>query len=200
MSTLNIEEKVAQYENTAVDVANGMYNPNLRAESSKEIIENFPNVRLASENKTPSKKEGRGRAFLSSLILSTVIGACCFGAGYKTKDYITPPRNEARQENPVVPAQVLAIPVAPQSNAGMRKTIEDIINKDLGEKGLVFLGEFNDFVLEYGTRILGRRPDEQQQQAISDYLQTRAQPVQGRKIDGSNMKGGSSAIYRWSWR
>ena len=33
----DLDQKLERYETTAVDVANKMYNPNLRAENSKEV-------------------------------------------------------------------------------------------------------------------------------------------------------------------
>lgn len=198
MNTTDIEGKVEQYEKTAVQVANEMYNPNMRAESSKEVLESFPNVRLASEKKEISKKEGRGRAFLSSLLLSTAIGACCFGAGYKTKDYVTP----TKEKTPIV-AQIPAIPALPpivQENASFKKTIEDIVTKDVGSGGLVFLGSFEEFVPEYGITLFGRKPDEQQLQALTEYLQTHTETVQAHKINGIPNNRKESLVYRKSWR
>ena len=173
-----------------------MYNPNVRAENSKEVIANFPSVRLASE-KQKVEKMGRGKAFLSSLLLTTFVGACCFGAGYKTKEYTTLTRTTS---NPVVAQIPLAIVPQPTS-AGFRKTIEDIITKDLGERGIVFLGNFNDFTTEYATKLLGRKPDEQQLREIKACLENKVKPVQTYMIEGSrNLNGEKVLIYRMYWR
>ncbi|MBI5066138.1 hypothetical protein HZA97_07930 [Candidatus Woesearchaeota archaeon] len=71
----DLDQKLKQYETTAVDVTNKMYDPNLRTESSKEVLENFPNVRLASEKQENKAVIGRkGINFLSALFLSAGIG------------------------------------------------------------------------------------------------------------------------------
>src|SRR3989338_2385457 len=164
----DLDQKLERYETTAVDVANKMYNPNLRAENSKEVLENFPNVRLASE-KQKMEKVGRGKAIHSSLFLSTMIGACCFGAGYKTREYISP----AKQESTAI-------------KASFKKTIDELIEKDLNERGeFVFLGDFNRFTEMYATRLLGKSPDAQQLQIVRDHMYNVVVPAKGYDIEGT---------------
>ncbi|MBI4918392.1 hypothetical protein HY837_00550 [archaeon] len=71
MNHANFDEKIEQYKKTAVEVANEMNNDYLRSEASKKVITDFPNVRLASENKTKTQKGGT--KLLSALLLGTTL-------------------------------------------------------------------------------------------------------------------------------
>ncbi len=76
MNHSNFDEKIEQYEKTAVDVANNVHNDFLRSENSKKVITNFPNVRLASENKTKTQKG------VASLLSALFLGTSLITGGY----------------------------------------------------------------------------------------------------------------------
>ena len=158
---LDTDKKLEQYETTAVEVANEMHNSNVRAENSKTIIESFPNVRLASENKT-KKVEGRGRNFLPSLLLSAIVGTACFGLGYNI-----------RQHN---------------DNSQRMYTIDELITQDLSRnKSFSFTGDFDFFTETYALRILNLRASDYVLSKVKEYFKKYTDPTKPNTI---NYNGG----------
>ena len=159
----DLDQKIEHYEKVAVKVANEMKSDNLRAESSKEVISEFPNVRLASE-KVKKEESREGRAILPSLLLSTIVGLGCYAAGYK---------NASKQ--PEAPAQ--------QKVVISREGIEELIERDLAKReSFVFLGNNTRFVISYATQVLGKFPDCEQIEIFSKYLQGKVKPINGLNI------------------
>lgn len=134
-----IDEKIKQYEKTAVEVANDMHNPNVRAENSKEVLENFPNVRLASENKSISK--GGRKGFLSHFFIPTILALGIAGsiAGYT----IGRNQNEAKKELDKI-------------KQSYQKTINQILDgRNDSVKGFMRLLDKDVFAEYYGKQIFG---------------------------------------------
>ncbi len=154
---LDADKKIVEYEGMAVDVANTLHNDQVRAENSKSVIENFPNVRLASENKT-KKVERRGRGFFPSLLLSAIVGTGCFGLGYNIR------------------------PV--RENSQRMYTIDELITQDLSRnKGFTFTGDIDFFAETYALRILNLRASDYVLNSVKQYFKKYTDPAKPNTIN-----------------
>lgn len=162
---LDAEQKLGEYEGMAVSVVNTLHNDQVRAENSKTVIESFPSVRLTSEK--AKKVEGRGRNFLPSLLLTTIIGAGCFGLGYNIR---TSRENTKRVE----------------------KSIEELIKKDLeSNQGFAFSGDIDFFAEMYGLRLLKLQTQPYTTYVVKKYFKNYTNPRSPNTIIYKTVEGGT---------
>ncbi len=152
----SIDEKITQYEKTAVEVANEMHSSSVRAENSKEVIENFPNVRLTSETNTV--KGGR-KGFLSYFFIPTILTAgiiLSYTTGYSQGNN----QNEAKKELEAV-------------QRSYQKTINYFIEqRNDSAKGFMRLLDQDVFAEYYGKQIFGKQLDKYQKEFIKEKIES----------------------------
>lgn len=154
---IDVEQKLEQYETTVVEVANSMYNDEVRAKNSKEIIENFPNVRLASEKTSARKVLGGWEKILPPLLLTVAVGTSFFFLGYNIR--------QSRE------------------NSQRMYTIDELINRDLASnKGFTFTGDIDFFTETYALRILNLRASDYVLSSVKEHFKKYIDPKQSNTI------------------
>lgn len=170
---MNYDIKIQEYENKAVTVANSLHDNMIRSESSKRVIESFPNVRLTSE-----KKQGKkGNKFLSSLLITSLVGLGCYSVGY---------------ERGAIPVKKELFEVKKK----YQQTIEDLIEKDLAKReDFIFIGNIDEFIENYGNKILSKKPDLYQKFIIKQHFWNCLTPIQIIDLENTINSAKTALIY-----
>ena len=160
-----LEQKLEQYEKTAVSVANKMHNPNLRTESSKEVLENFPNVRLASEKNNIVKGGSKSlfSPFLKPAMLALATGLIAYTVGYCTRNNQNySPQNQTAKD-------------FIELKQSYEKTMNNIVDKKEFREGFIRLFNIDSLTDFYSKQFFGENPDKYQTEYIKERIKEELQ-------------------------